>query len=166
MKLKQLFLIFWTTVSLVGCAAIPQAPAVASQPTAAISSIDEAATPGPTAPVPQSATGQATATRLPLPLTPAAPATPGNATQLLAVTHSQEQYISLVDPNQGVIAQIEAGAAPWGLVQTADRLYVATAEGIAVIDLARRIRLALVPYQAEPGPPQYGYFVVFGMCFA
>lgn len=166
MKLKQLFLIFWTTVSLVGCAAIPQAPAVASQPTAAISSSDEAATPGPTAPVPLSATGQATATRLPLPLTPAAPATPGNATHLLAVTNSQGQHISLVDPNQGVIAQIEAGAAPWGLVQAADRLYVATAEGIAVIDLAQRTRLALAPYQAEPGPPQYGEYRPGGMGIA
>ena len=166
MKLKQLLLMFSIAVSLVGCAAIPQAPAVAPRPTAATSSIDEAATPGPTAPATLAATGQATATGLPLALTPAATATPDNTTHLLAVTNSQGRHISLVDPTQGVIAQIEAGAAPWGLVQAADRLYVATAEGIAVIDLAQRERLALVPYQAEPGPPQYGEYRPGGMGIA
>lgn len=165
-KLKQLPLIFSIAVSLVGCAAIPQAPVVAPQPTAATSSIDGAATPGPTAAAPLSATGQATPTGLPLALTPAATATPDAATYLLAVTNSQGQHISLVDPNQGIIAQIEAGAAPWGLVQAGNRLYVATAEGVAVIDLAQRERLALVPYQAEPGPPQYGGYRPGGMGIA
>lgn len=166
MKLKQLLLIFSIAVSLVGCAAIPQAPIVAPRPTATTSSIDEAATSGPNAPAPLPATGQAPAAGLPLALTPAATATPDPATHLLAVTNSQGGHISLVDPNQGVIAQIEAGAAPWGLVQVGNRLYAATAEGVAVIDLAQRERLALVPYQAGPGPPQYGEYRPGGMGIA
>ena len=85
---------------------------------------------------------------------------------LLAVANSQGQHISLVDPDQGVIAQIEAGEAPWGLVQVNDRLYVATAEGIAVIDLVQRQRLALVPYQTDVGPPRYGEYRPGGMGIA
>ncbi len=166
MKLNHLLLIFWATIYLLGCAATPQPPTVTPQ-------INKGATPLSNTPAPVLATEQARATSTALPMSPTpapttalAPVPPDPVPHLLAVTGSQGQHISLVDPDQGVIAQIEAGAAPWGLVQADERLYVATAEGVAVIDLARRERLTLVPYQIELGPPQYGEYRPGGMGIA
>lgn len=159
MKLNQLFLIFWAILGLLGCAQTPQT--------------NGATTPVPNTPTPVSATAEAIATPTDLPISPTptttavpAPTLPASSAHLLAVTNSQERHISVIDPAQGVIAQIEAGPAPWGLVQTGNRLYVATAEGIAVIDLNRRERLALVPYQTDVGPPQYGEYRPGGMGIA
>jgi DNA-binding beta-propeller fold protein YncE len=85
----------------------------------------------------------------------------------LIVTQAQDHYIAWVDPRQGVVDQVEVGAAPWGMVLAPDgRLYVATAEGVAVVDLGMRERLALVPYQAELGPPQFGEYRPGGMGIA
>ena len=82
----------------------------------------------------------------------------------LIVTNAQARQISFVDPAQGVIAQVEVGAAPWGLALTPDdRLYVATAEGIAIVDVRERKRLALVPYRAAIGEPQFGEYRSGGM---
>lgn len=117
----------------------------------------------------------ATPAASPVPTTlPAPTATPlpvltatSEAAHVLVVTNAQGEHISLVDPTRGVMAQIEAGTAPWGLALAADhRLYVATAEGVAVIDLNRRQRLALIPYQAAVGPPQYGEYRPGGMGIA
>ena len=77
------------------------------------------------------------------------------------------RHVSFVDPAAGVVAQVEVGAAPWGLALAGDRrAYVATAEGVAVVDTARRQRLALVPYRAAVGPPQSGEYRPGGMGIA
>ena len=85
----------------------------------------------------------------------------------LIVTNAQARQISFVDPAQGVIVQVEVGAAPWGLALAPDhRLYVATAEGIAVVDVRERKRLVLVPYRAAIGEPQWGEYRPGGMGIA
>ena len=89
------------------------------------------------------------------------------STHTFIVTNSQARHISFVDPLQGVVTQVEVGTAPWGLALAPDeRLYVSTAEGVAVIDLTQRERVALVPYQADVGPAQYGEYRPGGMGLA
>lgn len=173
LKLFQLFLIFWTALSLLGCAASPQPTAVISQTTAATSQTNVMPTPvsNPSTPVGVTTETIATPTSLPPSPTPTTTAASdamlsASPAHLLAVTNSQGQHVSVVDPARGVIVQIEVGAAPWGLAQAGNRLYVSTAEGIAVIDLNQRERLALVPYQTDAGPPQYGEYRPGGMGLA
>jgi YVTN family beta-propeller protein len=98
-----------------------------------------------------------------------APATlaPTADSYTLLVTNSAARHISFVDPAKGVIAQVEVGAAPWGLALAGDgRAYVATAEGVVVVDTKQRRRTALVPYRANVGKPQFGEYRPGGMGIA
>jgi DNA-binding beta-propeller fold protein YncE len=85
---------------------------------------------------------------------------------LLLVTNFGARHLSWVDPASGVVGQVEVGAAPWGVAVSAGRAYVSTAEGIAVVDLAARRRVALVPYLAKVGPPGSGEYRAGGMGIA
>lgn len=84
-----------------------------------------------------------------------AAATQGAAlADMLLVTNSNARHVSFVDPTAGVVARVEAGALPWGVAPGPDqRAYVATAEGVAIIDVAQRKRVALVPYLSNVGRP-------------
>ncbi|MFE2294182.1 YncE family protein [Streptomyces sp. NPDC059452] len=65
------------------------------------------------------------------------------------------------------IASVEVGTAPYGLVVGEDgRAWVATAEGVAVVDTRRRTRLALIPYETETGPVTTGEYRGGGMGIA
>ncbi|MEU5286554.1 hypothetical protein AB0G97_21440 [Streptomyces sp. NPDC020755] len=67
----------------------------------------------------------------------------------------------------GPIASVEVGTAPYGLVVGEDgRAWVATAEGVAVVDTRERTRLALVPYETESGPVTTGEYRGGGMGIA
>lgn len=65
--------------------------------------------------------------------------------------------IAVIDPampnSEAVLRTIHVGAAPWGLGVHSETgiAYAATAEGLAVVDLAAGERTALVPYQ-RPAP--------------
>ncbi|MFN8513940.1 MAG: hypothetical protein U0841_15420 [Chloroflexia bacterium] len=91
---------------------------------------------------------------------------PQDGTMLLLVTNFGARQISWVDPARGVIAQVEVGAAPWGVATAGGRAYVSTAEGVAVVDMAARRRVALVPYLAEVGSPGSGEYRAGGMGIA
>jgi len=85
----------------------------------------------------------------------------------LFVTNSTARHVSFVDPANGFFKQVEVGAAPWGLALASDgRAYVATAEGVAVVDTKQRRRTALIPYQAKVGAVQYGEYRPGGMGIA
>lgn len=85
----------------------------------------------------------------------------------LLVANSNGRHLSFVDPGAGVTAQVEVGAAPFSLALGADRrAYVATAEGIAVVDVDGRRRVALVPYRADVGSPRFGEYRPGGMGIA
>jgi DNA-binding beta-propeller fold protein YncE len=86
------------------------------------------------------------------------------ATDLLAVTCSRGRHLAILDPATGDFERIETGAAPHGLALHPDgRAFVATAEGVAVLDLERRQRVALVPYSVEVGAPRFGEYRPGGM---
>lgn len=85
----------------------------------------------------------------------------------LLVSNSAGDAVSFVDPAGGDIDAVTVGAAPWGIaLAPGDRAYVATAEGVAIVDTARRERLALVPYEAAIGEPQFGEYRPGGMGIA
>lgn len=88
---------------------------------------------------------------LPLAAADATPVTTN--TDVLITTNSNARHISFITPAHGITAKIEVGALPWGMTLSGDRAYVATAEGVAVVDLARRVRTALVPYLSMVGAP-------------
>jgi DNA-binding beta-propeller fold protein YncE len=75
--------------------------------------------------------------------------------------------LAIVDPDAGVLDLVQTGAAPHGLAIHPDgRAFVATAEGVAVLDLAARQRVALVPYSVDVGPPRVGEYWPGGMGIA
>ena len=83
------------------------------------------------------------------------------------MTNSAARHLSFVNPEQGVLEQVEVGAAPWGLALAPDgRAYVTTAEGVAVVDMHTRQRLALVTYERPVGPAQFGEYRPGGMGIA
>jgi DNA-binding beta-propeller fold protein YncE len=165
--LLLLGLTWWTA----GCTATPEVPAtslpsptvISPTSTPALPPSDQANVVTPTA---SSATPPVMATPAPTLTTTMLP-TPIPESSFLIVTQAQDHHIAWVDPQQGMVDQVEVGAAPWGMALAPEgRLYVATAEGVAVVDLSQRERLALVPYQAELGPPQFGEYRPGGMGIA
>jgi DNA-binding beta-propeller fold protein YncE len=109
-------------------------------------------------------------TTRPLALGAAAPATTSTGqtpSDLLAVTCSRGRHLALVDAQAGVLDLIETGAAPHNLALHPDgRAFVATAEGIAVLDLQQRRRVALIPYGIDVGAPRFGEYRPGGMGIA
>ncbi|MFJ5934272.1 YncE family protein [Streptomyces sp. NPDC093071] len=89
--------------------------------------------------------------------------TPGT----LLVTDFGSDTVTFVDPARGATGSVEVGTAPYGLALGADgRAWVATAEGVAVVDTAARKRLALIPYRTDTGPVTTGEYRGGGMGIA
>lgn len=92
----------------------------------------------------------------------------------LLVADFGSDTVTFVDPGRNgsgeggaPIASVEVGTAPYGLVVGEDgRAWVATAEGVAVVDTQRRTRLALIPYETETGPVTTGEYRGGGMGIA
>ncbi|WP_030689093.1 YncE family protein [Streptomyces globisporus] len=123
-----------------------------------------------------SATGAAT----PAGASPSAgPAGPGSAVTVtpgpagtvapgtLLVTDFGSDTVTFVDPARGATGSVKVGTAPYGLAVGGDgRAWVATAEGVAVVDTASRERLALIPYRTDTGPVTTGEYRGGGMGIA
>ncbi|MGY5004505.1 YncE family protein [Streptomyces griseus] len=92
----------------------------------------------------------------------------------LLVADFGSDTVTFVDPGRdgsgeggAPIASVKVGTAPYGLVVGEDgRAWVATAEGVAVVDTRQRTRLALVPYATESGPVTTGEYRGGGMGIA
>ncbi|MER7174792.1 YncE family protein [Streptomyces mesophilus] len=76
--------------------------------------------------------------------------------------------VTFVDPGKGAIDSVRVGTAPYGLVVGEDgRAWVATAEGVAVVDTEQRERLAVIPYETgNLGPATGGEYRGGGMGIA
>lgn len=100
--------------------------------------------------------------------------TPRTPRGTLLVADFGGDTVTFVDPGRDgsgrggkAIGSVEVGTAPYGLVVGEDgRAWVATAEGVAVVDTQRRTRLALVPYETETGPVTTGEYRGGGMGIA
>ncbi|MFE5481147.1 hypothetical protein [Streptomyces sp. NPDC056527] len=96
----------------------------------------------------------------------AAAPTPTPAGTLLVADFGSDT-VTFVDPERGTLGSVEVGTAPYGLVVGADgRAWVATAEGVAVVDTRTRERLALIPYETDTGPVTSGEYRGGGMGIA
>ncbi|MFE7950216.1 YncE family protein [Streptomyces sp. NPDC057426] len=85
----------------------------------------------------------------------------------LLATDFGSDTVTFVDPKHGALGSVEVGTAPYGLVVGADgRAWVATAEGVAVVDTRTRERLALIPYETDTGPVTTGEYRGGGMGIA
>ena len=118
-------------------------------------------TPGELAPAPSPA---ATSSSAPRP-SPTPSPTPTEARPVLLATLAASDGLAIVDPDATtpVLDTVTVGRAPWGVAATDDTAFVATAEGLAVVDLADRSRTALVPYLHaaqlhQPGSDEFGEY--------
>ncbi|MFD7298963.1 hypothetical protein ACFV9W_37265 [Streptomyces sp. NPDC059897] len=88
----------------------------------------------------------------------------------LLVADFGSDTVSFVDParGEGAFDSVKVGHAPYGLVVGDDgRAWVATAEGVAVVDTDSREREALIPYETEGlGPVTDGEYRGGGMGIA
>lgn len=75
--------------------------------------------------------------------------------------------VTFVDPARGPLASVRVGTAPYGLVVGADgRAWVATAEGVAVVDTEARKSLGRISYETDAGPATTGEYRGGGMGIA
>ncbi|MER7716393.1 hypothetical protein ABTX99_05480 [Streptomyces flaveolus] len=86
----------------------------------------------------------------------------------LIVADFGSDTVTFVDPDRGAFGSTEVGTAPYGLVVGRDgRAWVATAEGVAVVDTGTRKRLARIPYRSDGiGEPAHGEYRGGGMGIA
>ncbi|MER5614790.1 YncE family protein [Streptomyces sp. NPDC002215] len=99
---------------------------------------------------------------------PSAAATPHGT---LLVADFGADTVTFVDPDPGhdrrTLGSVEVGTAPYGLVvDDKGTAWVATAEGVAVVDTATRTRLARIPYETRTGPVTTGEYRGGGMGIA
>ncbi|MFH8576994.1 YncE family protein [Streptomyces zaomyceticus] len=98
-------------------------------------------------------------------VTPAPTGRPAPGTLLVGDFGSDT--VTFVDPARGAIGSVKVGTAPYGLVVGSDgRAWVATAEGVAVVDTTTGQRLALIPYETDAGPVTTGEYRGGGMGIA
>ncbi|CAM5581252.1 YncE family protein [Streptomyces avidinii] len=92
------------------------------------------------------------------------PATAPTPQGLLLTADFGADTVTFVDPRHGAVASVAVGRAPYGLAVGADgRAWVATAEGVAVVDTRTRVRVALIPHRTGTGPVTDGEYRVGGM---
>ncbi|MFF7440550.1 hypothetical protein [Streptomyces sp. NPDC008122] len=120
---------------------------------------------GPTTPAGTSPTAGSPTPGSPVTVTPAPDGTVAPGT--LLVTDFGSDTVTFVDPARGVTGAVKVGTAPYGLAVGEDgRAWVATAEGVAVVDTKSRARLALIPYRTDTGPVTTGEYRGGGMGIA
>ncbi|MGW6458133.1 YncE family protein [Streptomyces sp. NPDC055078] len=94
---------------------------------------------------------------------------PGKVTArgTLLVADFGSDTVTFLHPERGPFASVEVGTAPYGLVVGADgRAWVATAEGVAVVDTRTRESLGRIPYSTATGPVTDGEYRGGGMGIA
>ncbi|MEV7190774.1 hypothetical protein AB0N81_03060 [Streptomyces sp. NPDC093510] len=115
-------------------------------------------------PARRTATPTATSTAAPTAPLPARTETPEGT---LLVADFGSDTVTFVDPEKGPIASVKVGTAPYGLTVGDDgRAWVATAEGVAVVDTEKRERVDRIPYETETGPVTTGEYRGGGMGIA
>lgn len=103
------------------------------------------------------------------PVSSAPPPPEGTATPdgTLLVADFGADTVTFLDPGRGPFASVRVGTAPYGLTVGADgRAWVATAEGVAVVDTATRKGLGRIPYRTATGPVTDGEYRGGGMGIA
>lgn len=100
-----------------------------------------------------------------------APAAPGSPATTLLVTDFGADTVTFVDPSRtgraADLGSVRVGTAPYGLVVAPDgTAWVATAEGVAVVDTRTRALVARIPYTTRTGRVGTGEYRGGGMGIA
>ncbi|WUT01296.1 YncE family protein [Streptomyces sp. NBC_00708] len=107
------------------------------------------------------------AARAPAPSATATPEPGATPDGTLLVADFGGDTVSFVDPERGTFDRVTVGTAPYGVAVGADgRAWVATAEGVAVVDTDSRTRLTRIPYETRTGPVTTGEYRGGGMGIA
>lgn len=85
---------------------------------------------------------------------------------LVLVTDSWSNTITWLDLGRLEAFSLIVGRAPWGMARVDERLWVSTAEGVAVVDLDRRSLEAMVPFELPNSSADYGEYREGGMGIA
>ncbi|MCM2391634.1 YncE family protein [Streptomyces albipurpureus] len=96
-------------------------------------------------------------------------ASPGSTTPAgtLLVTDFGADTVTFLHPERGPFASVPVGTAPYGLaVDASGRAWIATAEGVAVVDTRTRQRVDRIPYRTDTGPVTDGEYRGGGMGIA
>ncbi|MEW2393333.1 beta-propeller fold lactonase family protein [Streptomyces venezuelae] len=120
---------------------------------------------------------RATATPEPARPTATLPTTTETPEGTLLVADFGSDTVTFVDPEKGPVDSVKVGKAPYGLTVGEDgRAWVATAEGVAVVDTSpsskeqgrpqSRKRVDRIPYETETGPVTTGEYRGGGMGIA
>ncbi|MFE6746406.1 hypothetical protein ACFVGM_11170 [Kitasatospora purpeofusca] len=131
-----------------------------------------APTPVPTVtPTPSAATATTATATATTAATATATATGGASSPTLLVTDFGADTVTFVDPARpgraADLGSVRVGTAPYGLALAPDgTAWVATAEGVAVVDTRARTRVALVPHTTRTGPVTTGEYRGGGMGIA
>ncbi|WP_435736365.1 YncE family protein [Cellulosimicrobium sp. PMB13] len=90
--------------------------------------------------------------------------------RLLLATEAESDGLAVVDPTvrdgSAVVARVVVGPAPWGIATHGRTAFVATAQGVAVVDLDALVRTDLIPYRDAPSRVGYGEYRRGGMGIA
>ena len=84
----------------------------------------------------------------------------------LVLTDSASDTITFLDLATDERESVQVGIAPWGIARHGRCAFIATAEGVAVLDLRQRERTALIPYETRPASLGYGEYRPGGMGIA
>ncbi|GLF95696.1 YncE family protein [Streptomyces yaizuensis] len=118
-----------------------------------------------TAPGPEAGSGPRATASAPAPQdrSPGRPTPSGT----LLVADFGGDTVTFLDPVRGPLASVRVGTAPYGLAVGADgRAWVATAEGVAIVDTRTRESLGRIPYRTDTGPVTTGEYRGGGMGIA
>jgi DNA-binding beta-propeller fold protein YncE len=81
----------------------------------------------------------------------------------LVLTNSDSDTVTFLNLATDDREEVTVGTAPWGITRHGRRAFITTAEGVAVLDLHRRKRTALVPYETQPAGLDFGEYRAGGM---
>lgn len=143
----------WLDRSVLGGLVVILAGCSTGSPPGPGPSLAPAATPEPEA----TATEGAVTSPMPAP-TPSSP--PASLAELFLVTAFDAAELVILDPEEGEIDRITVGDAPWGVAVAPDgTAYVATLDGVAVVDVARRRVERTIAHASTlaPGPDEGEY---------
>ncbi|MFE5857472.1 YncE family protein [Streptomyces sp. NPDC056500] len=103
------------------------------------------------------------------PSSPTGSPSPGRVTArgTLLVADFGSDTVTFLHPRTGPFASVRVGTAPYGLAVDAEgRAWVATAEGVAIVDTRTRSSLGRIPYRTDTGPVTEGEYRGGGMGIA